>query len=154
MFKRILFLPTFNKMYPYLFYQHHSPRKPPPALCAPCWGHAFTWGSNGLLHWQLLLWEHEIAFTRGGMRGKERPGMPGQCGRRAAPGLCCHVPGRGPVRSWGPLRVGKSEKYFPKLVFGQLQPTLSNDTKQTGIWILQFFNPNRCLPTPDLLSPS
>lgn len=64
------------------------------------------------------------------------------------------MPGRGPGRSWGPLKVGKSEKYFPKLVFGQLQPTLSNDTKQTGIWILQFFNPNRCLLTPDLLSPS
>lgn len=93
-------------------------------------------------------------FYQGGMQGKEGLGMLWQCGRRAAPGLCCHVPGRGPVRSWGPLRVGKSEKYFPKLVFGQLQPTLSNDTKQTGIWILQFFNPNRCLPTPDLLSPS
>ena len=64
------------------------------------------------------------------------------------------MPGRGPGRSWGPLKVGKSEKYFPKLVFGQLQLTLSNDTKQTGIWILQFFNPNRCLLTPDLLSPS
>lgn len=90
-------------------------------------------------------------------RDRGRAGK-GRCGRRAASGLCtegvANVPGRGPGRSWGPLKVGKSEKYFPKLVFGQLQPTLSNDTKQTGIWILQFFNPNRCLLTPDLLSPS
>lgn len=91
---------------------------------------------------------------RGGVRGAGK----GRCGRKAASGPrtqgVANVPGRGPGRSWGPLGVGKSEKYFPKLVFGQLQPTLSNDTKQSGIWMLQFFNPNRCLPTRDLLSPS
>lgn len=67
-------------MYPDLFYQHHSPWKPPPALCAPCWGHAFTWGSNGLLHWQLLLWEHEIAFTRGECEGRKGQGCRGSVG--------------------------------------------------------------------------
>lgn len=130
-----------------------------------CRGHPFTWQSPWA--WGEFLSVGRVfisgeSFYQWGGRGKDKQGIPGtgkgRCGRRAASGLCtegvANVPGRGPGRSWGPLKVGKSEKYFPKLVFGQLQLTLSNDTKQTGIWIRQVFNPNRCLLTPHLVSPS
>lgn len=139
-----------------------SPCKLPPANCIPAVAIPSPGGDSRLCLVLGSSWGHGEGFYQGGGRGKDkwdpRHTGKGRCGRRAAPGLCtegvANMPGRGPGRSWGPLKVGKSEKYFPKLVFGQLQPALSNDTKRAGIWTLRLSNPNRCLLTPHLLSPS